>query len=293
MNVKDFHNYLEKPRLLFGLPLTELQQLALRYPYSANLRLLLLVKSHLEGHPDEAAYRERSAAATFDRSFLYDLLRELTEDAQQAPLGEGETLELKTLEELNLDALLAPSPAESRPTSVAAPPPTVAAVTWPSEELDFPAPKTPKVATPVVTDPLPSFNLAAWVASAATFTTLSSPPTAAIPAATVEGEVLQPEPPRKFTRHAAPPAPPSLRQRLHRIRELQDVRARPSGAEVDSIARRSLMAQEDVASETLASLLVRQGQYQNAIKMYQRLILLNPEKKPIFAGLIQDLKEKL
>ncbi|MBC6996325.1 hypothetical protein QWY85_19920 [Neolewinella lacunae] len=292
MNAKDFQNYLEKPRLLFGLPLTELQQLALRYPYSANLRLLLWVKAHLEGHPDEATYRERCAAATFDRSFLYDLLRELTEDAHQAPLGEGETLELKNLEELSLDALLAPSPNENRPASATPPPPPpAAAAVWPPEELDFPAPKVPKNPTPVVPPPLPGFDVAAWVAAAATFTTLLPAPAPSL-APAAEGE-LQPEPSQKFARQTTPPSPPSLRQRLHRIREMQDIRPRSGGAAVDSIARRSLMAQEDVASETLASLLVRQGQYQNAIKMYQRLILLNPDKKPIFAGLIQDLKEKL
>jgi len=63
--------------------------------------------------------------------------------------------------------------------------------------------------------------------------------------------------------------------------------------EVTRIARRRLVAQEAVASETLAGLLVRQGQYQNAIKMYQHLSLLYPEKKTTFAGLIKDLKEKL
>ena len=84
-----------------------------------------------------------------------------------------------------------------------------------------------------------------------------------------------------------------LVQRLDRIRQQQLARKRGSREEVDKIARRSLVAHDAVASETLAQLLVRQGQYQHASKMYRRLILLYPEKKTIFAGLIKDLKEKL
>jgi hypothetical protein len=49
----------------------------------------------------------------------------------------------------------------------------------------------------------------------------------------------------------------------------------------------------EIASETLAELLVRQQQYPRAIRMYRRLVLLYPEKKAIFARQIQELKEKL
>jgi len=85
----------------------------------------------------------------------------------------------------------------------------------------------------------------------------------------------------------------TLQERLARIRQRQRAKGGDEKDDVNRIARRSLMAQGEVASETLAKLLVRQGQYQHAIKMYQRLILLYPEKKTTFAGLIKELKEKL
>ena len=85
----------------------------------------------------------------------------------------------------------------------------------------------------------------------------------------------------------------SLRERLQSIRQHQANKLADEQEEVRKIARRSLVSSEGTASETLARLLVQQGQYQNAIKMYRRLELLYPEKKTIFAGLIRDLQKKL
>jgi tetratricopeptide (TPR) repeat protein len=47
------------------------------------------------------------------------------------------------------------------------------------------------------------------------------------------------------------------------------------------------------ASETLASLLDKQGHYDKAIKMYRDLILKYPEKNTYFANLIFTIEEKL
>ena len=86
-----------------------------------------------------------------------------------------------------------------------------------------------------------------------------------------------PEPPERFVL----PLPPGLTfedrmQALRHVRPLREVPP-PGGA----------------LSETLADLLVRQGQPARAIEMYRRLGLVNPEKKAIFAGLIQELKQKI
>lgn len=49
--------------------------------------------------------------------------------------------------------------------------------------------------------------------------------------------------------------------------------------------------EQPVISETLARLLVRQGKKQEAVRMIQQLILLNPEKKTYFASLIEEVKQ--
>ncbi|MFK7808292.1 MAG: hypothetical protein AB8F74_10870 [Saprospiraceae bacterium] len=55
-------------------------------------------------------------------------------------------------------------------------------------------------------------------------------------------------------------------------------------------AMESLLEHEDVISETLAELLAGQGRHKKAIKMYQSLIEKNPEKKEVYQGRIEQLK---
>jgi hypothetical protein len=57
------------------------------------------------------------------------------------------------------------------------------------------------------------------------------------------------------------------------------------------IADKSLRDNEDIASETLAILLVNQGSYTKAIEMYERLSLKFPEKSSFFAEQIENLKK--
>ncbi len=61
---------------------------------------------------------------------------------------------------------------------------------------------------------------------------------------------------------------------------------------VKKIADKSLLEVDDVASETLAEILVLQGSYDKAIAMYERLQLLFPEKSSFFAEQIENLKNK-
>lgn len=56
------------------------------------------------------------------------------------------------------------------------------------------------------------------------------------------------------------------------------------------IARESVREDLEIASETLAGLLVQQQQYDRAIKMYEHLSLLIPEKNTYFAAKIDAIK---
>ncbi len=57
-------------------------------------------------------------------------------------------------------------------------------------------------------------------------------------------------------------------------------------------AEQSLKDSTDLASETLAELLVAQEKYDKAIQMYERLILIFPEKSTYFAEKIKNLKNQ-
>jgi tetratricopeptide (TPR) repeat protein len=58
-------------------------------------------------------------------------------------------------------------------------------------------------------------------------------------------------------------------------------------------ARRSIEENDGIISETLARLVAAQGKYDRAIKIYQQLMLINPQKSSYFAAQIEKLKKEL
>jgi len=62
---------------------------------------------------------------------------------------------------------------------------------------------------------------------------------------------------------------------------------------LDKNIQGSVREKEEIASEALAKLYAAQGHHKKALKMYEKLSLINPQKSGFFAPLIENLKNKL
>ena len=75
MNLENFTEFIKEPSHLYRINYQELKGMVLQYPNSINLRILLLLKSKMDSHPDfEKNLREASVYA-IDRARIYELLK--------------------------------------------------------------------------------------------------------------------------------------------------------------------------------------------------------------------------
>ncbi|WP_367390216.1 hypothetical protein [Lewinella sp. LCG006] len=100
MNAENFMEYLAQPAKLYQLPYQEIKNLVEEYPYSANLRQLLLLKSRIEKDPKFEQYLHNLAAHTFDREHLYTFIHEKLPQLLELDTEPEERLELKDLTQL-------------------------------------------------------------------------------------------------------------------------------------------------------------------------------------------------
>jgi tetratricopeptide (TPR) repeat protein len=107
----------------------------------------------------------------------------------------------------------------------------------------------------------------------------------------------KPQPKRSFTTWLHDFQEPSMKLVLDEIMEhkkLEEIKKKKKKKkkkkQMLQEAVQSITENEEIASETLAELLIKQGRYDKAIEMYDRLILLFPEKSDYFAAKIKHLK---
>lgn len=115
MNSENFHEYVKNPSMLHQVSYQELKSLVLQYPYSPNLRYLLMLKSLLDQSKDFDKNQVLASLSSPDRKKLRQLVKQYTrlrEMQENYSLNE-DFLELKDLSVL--EKLIEEPPVEEAP----------------------------------------------------------------------------------------------------------------------------------------------------------------------------------
>lgn len=281
MNAENFTEYIENPSLLFQMNYEELKQLILQYPYNANLRYLLAKKSQLEGRNDHERNLRNAAIHSPDRMKLFQLLKEEIEAEER--------LELKQLNELDLNLPETPLEEIVLDTNENASiiPTGVINIEDRLEEENLNSPETPLEEIVPEADE----NAGIMPTNVRDIEDQLEEEDFNFPTP-FDGELDE-------LKEADPnPAPlhrsqfKSWHQRYQKPQKIIVPDADKSNALPEELAQKSIELSDEVASETLAKLLTHQNQDEEAIKVYERLALLFPEKSDFFAEQIESLKNK-
>ncbi|MEL6143117.1 MAG: hypothetical protein AAFU67_16060, partial [Bacteroidota bacterium] len=257
----------------------------------------------------------QAATRTFDRTYLYDLLQQLEQEGLDGLGLMEEKLELEEIDNLEFEFAPTPTPPKQVKAREVENEKPIFEFNLPDSTEDEPADDSPILETELPPLPLEDESVDATIEDVETPTEISvelevdtsSPVDEVVeePDAEVgEEDSIPVDVSNEATDtdidapQLTPPATSPLAERLrrHRRRQVAELGKDKPENDADSLsksARESVKEHQEIASETLAKLLVQQEQYEKAIKMYQRLSLLYPKKKAIFAGLIKELKEKL
>lgn len=128
MNSENFHEYVKNPSMLHQVSYQELKSLVLQYPYSPNLRYLLLVKSLFEQTKDFDKNQVMASLNSPDRKKLRQLVKQYTRlrEMQENYTLNEDFLELKDLSSLEsmMDEMEAEATAPPKGAGAAVPPPS-------------------------------------------------------------------------------------------------------------------------------------------------------------------------
>ncbi|NUQ24475.1 MAG: hypothetical protein HUU34_11035 [Saprospiraceae bacterium] len=320
MNAETLAGFIKEPSRLYQVSYQELKTLAMQYPYAQNLHLLLLEKSLLDRHSETGDNLEKAAAYMPDRSLLFNKLKayETSEVPDNSWLThEGEVLVLKDLHTLP-PLVKEPQPAEEprmqMEWSLPAMPPSEEIEEDEEEILSVPIIASPAAPQADMPAPRPSPPDRSYLDTVTAIAASGIPAASAIwhVVKEVPPPVAEPEPEIKKEAPVSAPLSKNSFESWRRMRQPSLPRpipaAKPAGPEqsapiekhaktrakedpIKAIVHKSVTDNEGLASETLADLLARQGAVERAVKMYERLILIFPEKSTYFAAKIEQLKK--
>jgi len=297
MTPENFNRYLKNPSLLDGSTVDDLWALVKEYPYFQMGRMLLARNLHNIGHEAYPLALRLAAAYAGDRSKLKMLI-----DGSPVPVksvfGEIETKDSTPAEIAVTEEMPVASPGEILETE------TILSVQK-EEVVDQ------DVIPGEISTALPTENQSTVTTEVAETEVGSreveieqvkhNPLIDSIFMRLSSIEVTEPEPETAFTPAEDPepeeiPDPKTLaRNELvdRFIREEPRISApKREFFSPEDKARQSTSLPEDLVSETLAKIYEQQGLFNMAVKIYEKLMLLIPEKSSYFAARIDEIEKK-
>ena len=325
MNADNFSDFLSSNAQLYHLSYVELETLVLEFPYSQNLHLLLFAKSWLEQHPQADANLRNAALYSTDRQALYAFVQELSGQLaapsaqflmQEDYLELSELPRLPELQELPLletgtlplfdrptqpDTEPANPPIQPRRKAVPPPPSDRTEIReklsrlFLLDETETTAPESPATEQlpPIPTPPKPDQPYAKALQKAIAHRLEKHLPTFPHDSKPADSSfnVTTPQPKSTFSSWKKHFSASYVQERLDELRKALRLPKEPlPGDPADTIAQESIRENQSIATEPLAQVFLRQGQKQKAIEVYERLILIFPEKTAYFAAKIENIK---
>lgn len=267
MQPANFEYYMTNPGLLDSRSVDELWHLVKEYPYFQSARILLAKNLELAGHEASPLALRLAAAYAGDRAMLKRLMERPKQEFREQVHKQGEVFQpdAEVFSDPEIEQM-ATDQEEVAPPQFAQEVPAGSAVLPDIEECK-PLPGSPMV--DLIRQSLKNFR-------SEMDNPETSPPTGKMP--------VSPKPSNAVVRdHKA----------LIDKFIAEEPRISPPRKEFfhpEDHARQSTVEHDDLASETLARIFEQQGLYSKAIKIYEKLILLIPEKSSYFAGRIAKLR---
>jgi tetratricopeptide (TPR) repeat protein len=293
MNYTNFVDYLEQPTRLLQLNYQELKNLVIAFPYSPNLRVMLWLRSIVESDGKSETHLQRAAGSTFDRAQLLALSRQFAQaklqlaDWAEPPVLQ-ERAERKAAPALPVSAVAGGNEPRHQPTvSTAEEKQSLAQML---DELSQALAQLPAQAAEKTTETADSHDT---VQRTENKTTASSTDTGTMVDAQRIHKMIEDRKTASLARLSARRISSTAAERQQSPAHTKEQPLPEAVEHADHIARQSIRDNDEIASEGLASLLVNQGQYQKAIKMYKKLCLVFPEKKDNFVAIIENLQQKI
>lgn len=301
MKPETFNHYLKNPELLDSSTVDELWMLVKEYPYFQVARMLLARNLHNTGHEAYPLSLRLAAAYAGDRTCLKKLIEGLPKISQEVLIEEDENqiievgLTSKTEESDSFSAENTENEINPEVTSLIETVEEAEVITEmvethfepePTDLLEITVPKTEtEVEVETETEEVRQLRHNPVIESIfARLSHIAIEEEETEPEKSIETVIEQPEILQNLSRN-------ELVDRF--IREEPRISSpRREFYNPEDKARESSSLPEDIVSETLARIYEQQGHFAMAIKIYEKLMLLIPEKSSYFAAQIEEITKK-